>query len=130
MGEKVKERGEKVTEESFLLPHFKTFKPKNVEEVLIGDPTAVGRRTRERARLIKHQETITKCEGIASYQYHHMVDQAYRPTQGEDVLERLPEEAPMPAPAIGMRLYKWPDTRKKPDKNEALQMARHEKEAW
>jgi len=55
-----------------------------------------------------------RCEGTASYQYTEAVAEKYRPREGGNVLERLPEEGPMPQPAVGMRLSKWPDTFRNP----------------
>ena len=108
----------------------------------VGDWQAPGRKSREKPRLVKHQERPTRClvvnssdyplfgrcEGTASYQYTDAVAEKYRPREGEHVLQRsisqhsvkeafkfffrLPEEGPMPQPAVGMRLSKWPDTEK------------------
>jgi len=118
MERNMKERGEKITPESFLLPHYKTYKPKNFEEVAVADSQAPGRRSRERSRSVKHQETVTRCEGTSSYLYNDLVSEQYRPVEGEDVLSRLPVEAPMPSPAVGMRLYRWPDTFRNPEDGE------------
>jgi len=93
------ERGETPGEESFLLPHYKTFIPKDVELV-----TGMGKPRKE-----KHQETITRCEGTASYDYSDSVSPAFGLDPEQDLLSVLPEEPPMPAPAVGMRLYRWPD---------------------
>jgi len=93
------ERGETPGEESFLLPHYKTFTPKNVDLV-----TGMGKPRKE-----KHQETITRCEGTASYDYSDSVSTAFGVDPEADLLSILPEEPPMPSPAVGMRLYRWPD---------------------
>jgi len=95
------ERKEIPGEESFLLPHYKTYIPKNTEVVPGLVPYA-------NPRLELHQETVTRCEGVASYGYGDNIDLAFTP-QGE-VLPVLPEEPPMPSPAVGMRLYRWPDS--------------------
>ena len=131
---------------------FRTYIPRDTETVEVGDSQAPGRKSREKPRLVKHQELPTRysvqytlictfdlndgswcyhvchrCEGTASYQYTEAVAEKYRPKEGENVLERwksdhlnfekkppsflrLPEEGPMPQPAVGMRLSKWPDT--------------------
>ena len=61
----------------------------------------------------EHQETITKCEGTASYNYSDTLDPKYALDPSKDVLAVLPEEPPMPGPGVGMRLYRWPDTSRK-----------------
>ena len=96
------ERGETPDEESFLLPHYKTYLAKNVELTPV---------TGERARVETHQETVTVCEGTASQQYSHHIPAPWRAGQDvQDILAQLPPEPPMPAPAVGMRLYHWPDS--------------------
>jgi len=98
------ERKESPGEESFLLPHYKTFTPKDKEVVTMpGD----------KSRVELHQETVTRCEGTASYQYGDSVSPSYCPDPDTDLLSLLPEEPPMPAPAVGMRLYRWPDSSRK-----------------
>merc|ERR1712203_951988 len=92
----------------------KTFLPRDTEAVEVSDLQAPGRVSRERPRLVKHQELPTRCEGTASYQYTEAVAEKYRPIEGERIIERLPEEGPMPQPSVGMRLSKWPDTEKNP----------------
>jgi len=85
-----------------LLPHHKTVQPKNVELVDMG-------RGGGRPRRLLHQETTTKCEGVASYSYGHRVEAGLSCSDPAPVLARLPSEPPMPNPAVGMRLYRWPD---------------------
>jgi len=98
------ERGETPGEESFLLPHYKTYIPKNTE--VVNMPGA-----KNRAEV--HQETVTKCIGTTSYQYADTVAPQYHSDPDIDLLNILPEEPPMPSPAVGMRLYRWPDTSRK-----------------
>jgi len=114
MERSMKERGEEITSDALLLPHNRTYVPRDTETVEVGDSQAPGRKSREKPRLVKHQELPTRCEGTASYQYTEAVAEKYRPKEGENVLERLPEEGPMPQPAVGMRLSKWPDTFRNP----------------
>ena len=52
------ERRETPHEESFLLPHYKTYLAKNVEMT----PVTAGR-----TRVEEHQETVTVCGGPASH---------------------------------------------------------------
>merc|ERR1719232_1446256 len=56
------------------------------------------------------QETITRCEGTASHNYADMINEEFQVHNSISILDQLPEEPPMPSPAIGMRLYHWPDT--------------------
>ena len=92
----LRERGEEAGQESFLLPHYKTYLSKDIEVVeLPGE---------ERQRVLKHQETVTVCEGTDSYSYADLVEKQY-PADLE-VLARLPEEPPFPQPVVGMRLHK------------------------
>jgi len=98
MEREMKKRGEEVTEDRFLLPHFKTFKTKD-REVL------------EPGKEEKFQETVTRCEGTAEYSYADKIDPQYRYgalENREDILNKLPEEQPFPTPEVGMRLYKLP----------------------
>ena len=96
------ERRETPHEESFLLPHYKTYLAKNVEVT----PVTAGR-----SRVEEHQETVTVCEGTASHNYSHNIQPDLRVgSEAPDILAQLPPEPPMPAPAVGMRLYHWPDT--------------------
>ena len=96
------ERRETPHEESFLLPHYKTYLAKNVEMTPV---------TRERTRVEEHQETVTVCEGTASHNYSEHIPARWRVgSEVQDILAQLPPEPPMPAPAVGMRLYHWPDT--------------------
>jgi len=95
------ERGETPGEESFLLPHYKTYIPKNKE---------VTAKFEHKARVEEHQETLTRCEGTASYDYSDSIAPTFGLDPTLDLLSILPEEPPMPAPGVGMRLYKWPDT--------------------
>ena len=53
---------------------------------------------------------MCRFEGTASHQYSGLVAAAYRPVEGEEVLGRMPEEAPMPQPGVGVRLHIFPDT--------------------
>ena len=92
-------------------PLFRTYIPRDTETVEVGDSQAPGRRSREKPRLIKHQELPTRsswwitliylqlmrranhhlfnrCEGTASYQYTEALDVKYRPREGESVLEK------------------------------------------
>jgi len=95
------ERKETPVEDSFLLPHFKTYIPKNTEVL----PGLVNR---AKSRVELHQETVTRCEGVASYVYADNIDKFLAPQ--DDILSDLPQEPPMPNPAVGMRLYRWPDS--------------------
>jgi len=96
------ERREAPHEESFLLPHYKTYLAKNVEVT----PVTAGR-----SRVEKHQETVTLCEGTASHNYSDNIRPDLRAgAELQDILAQLPPEPPMPAPAVGMRLYHWPDS--------------------
>jgi len=96
------ERGETPHDESFVLPHYKTYKPKNVEVTQV---------PKEKTRLEYHQEIATVCEGTASHQYTDSISGSLRPgEETSDILAQLPSEPPMPGPAVGMRLYHWPDT--------------------
>jgi len=103
MERNIAERGETPGEESFLLPHYKTYTPKNKEVIPEFD---------QKARHEEHQEIITKCEGTASYSYSDTISPMFGLDPSLDLLSMLPEEPPMPAPGVGMRLYKWPDTSK------------------
>eukprot|EP00092_Neocalanus_flemingeri_P037497 GFUD01040830.1.p1 GENE.GFUD01040830.1~~GFUD01040830.1.p1 ORF type:complete len:262 (+),score=80.19 GFUD01040830.1:651-1436(+) len=102
------ERKETPGEESFLLPHYKTFTPKNKEVVTMPDE-----RYSTTTRIEFHQETVTRCEGTDSYQYGDTVATQHRLDPAWDLLSLLPEEPPMPSPAVGMRLYRWPDDSRK-----------------
>jgi len=104
MERNMSERGETPGQESFLLPHYKTYIPKNKESIPEFD---------HKSRVEEHQETITKCEGTASYNYSDTLDPRYALDPSQDVLGVLPEEPPMPGPGVGMRLYRWPDTSRK-----------------
>lgn len=98
MDRNMKERGEVAGAESHLLPHYKTYVPKDQEaDLLPGE---------KKERVVRHQETITMCEGEANYQYGDKVEAVYHPAPG--VLDLLPEEPPFPQPLVGMRLYKVP----------------------
>lgn len=103
MERNLKERREAPHDESFLLPHYKTYLAKNLEET----PVVAGR-----TRVEQHQETVTVCAGTASINYSHNIPASLRcpGDQLQDILAQLPPEPPMPAPAVGMRLYHWPDT--------------------
>lgn len=113
MERNMRERGEEVTPEKFLLPHHKTYKPKDHEEVKVSDKFQPGRQSRERVRRVRHQETVTRCEGTASYQYSDALLDQFRPIEGENLIDRLPAEAPVPSPAVGMRLHRPHDSRAK-----------------
>jgi len=98
MERNLSERGESGNESgnSFFLPHYKTYTVKDKEVIKLPGE--------EKERIVKHQETVTKCEGVASYQYRDLdVETNYR-----DILSQLPDEPPYPQPAVGMRLYKIP----------------------
>ena len=67
--------------------------------------------TGERSRVEAHQETVTVCEGTASHSYSELIPAEWRAgADVPDILAQLPPEPPMPAPAVGMRLYHWPDS--------------------
>ena len=101
MERNLKERNETPHEESFVLPRYKTFKPKNMEVTpLKGD----------RNKKEFFQETESRFEGVASYNYSEQILDRFRVAEAGPVLAQLPEEPPMPSPAVGMRLYHWPDT--------------------
>ena len=103
MERNLKERNETPGEESFLLPHYKTYTPKNFE---MFDCAEVWNKQLPE----EFQETMTVCEGTASHNYADKIDQEFRVEEPVSILDQLPEEAPMPAPALGMRLYHRPDT--------------------
>lgn len=120
MEREMRSRGEEpASEESFLLPHYKTFNVKDVDVL-------------EEGKEEKYQETITRCEGTADYNYSQSVNPRYHyglaraAETGEldkaigDTLARMPEEAPVPGPEVGMRLYKipWSDMEKRNNKDE------------
>ena len=63
----MKERGEEITDNTFLLPHEKTFLPRDTEAVEVSDLQAPGRVSRERPRLVKHQELPTR--STLSYEF-------------------------------------------------------------
>jgi len=104
MERNMKERGEEYNDDSFLLPHFKTYIPKDEEVIEMGK--------REAPRIEKHQETVTRCEGTAAYKYSDLIDPEFHHMSPETVEALLPEEPPMPSPAVGMRLYRWPNESK------------------
>jgi len=91
MERNLSERGESRDENVDLLPHYKTYTVKNKDIIKLPDEE----------RIVTHQETVTRCEGVASYQYRDKVESNYREMQ-------LPDEPPYPQPAVGMRLYKLP----------------------
>jgi len=100
MEREMKNRGEEISEDKFLLPHYKTYKKKD-RDVL------------EEGQEEIHQETLTRCEGTAGYSYTDRIDPKYSyGTLSADgpssVLQKLPEEEPFPTPEVGMRLYKIP----------------------
>lgn len=110
MEREMKERGEEVTEERLLLPHYKTHTIKNRDELEAGKEEV-------------YQETITRCEGTADYMYSDKIrpEYSYGAVESSDeVLERLPKEQPFPTPEVGMRLYKlpWSNTTKWNDQEE------------
>jgi len=91
----MKNRGETPTEESFLLPAYKTYPKLDCTQTgnqIIGFKTE------------KYQETMTVCEGTGSYNYSDKIPAVFR-AKGETV-EDFPEERPMPSPAVSMRMYK------------------------
>ena len=59
------------------------------------------------------QEMETRCEGTASHNYADSINEEFRVHDSISILDQLPQEPPMPAPAVGMRLYHWPDTSRK-----------------
>jgi len=119
----MRERGEEVGE--MLLPHIDTYIPKDTEKVVVADPHQPGRRSRERVRVLKHQEWPTRCSGVASYQYTGSVGAEHLPREEERVVATLPMEAPMPQPSVGMRLYKWADTHRDPRNHDELRTEQH-----
>ncbi|XP_023330325.1 uncharacterized protein LOC111702785 [Eurytemora carolleeae] len=107
MEREMSKRGEDLSEDKFLLPHFKTFQRKDCDVL-------------EDGRVEKYQETVTRCEGTASYSYADQVSKEYSygvltPEGADTVLKRLPEEEPFPKPEVGMRLTKipWSDMEKR-----------------
>jgi len=92
----LRERGEEITEGKFLLPHDKTYIPKDLETVEV--PGEV------RKRILKHQETMTVFEGTASYSYADLVKERF--LADPRILLQLPKEPPFPQPKVGMRLHK------------------------
>jgi len=96
MEREMTKRGEKVLEESLLLPAYKVYPRLNVTET---GNNFIG------IRQEKHQETITRCEGTASFRYDSHIPEKYQ--VGSEVLEDFPEERPMPSPAVGMRMFKF-----------------------
>lgn len=109
MEREMEKRGEVATEESFLLPAFKTYPTLNL--------TTTGNK-KVGFKEEKHQETVIKCEGTASHNYNSSIPSLLR-TKGE-VLEDFPDERPMPTPAVGMRMYKiqWEGKKHKEDVRE------------
>jgi len=105
-------RGEVITEDDLLLPHYKTYIPKDRVEL-------------EPGKEVVFQETITKCSGTAGYNYADEIRGEFSygaRDNAERVMEELPDEMPFPTPFVGMRLYKIPwsnmDKRNKEDKRE------------
>jgi len=84
--------------EEVLLPHFKTFRAKDREVVRLPGEA--------REREVLHQETVTECEGTASYSYSSVVAQGTAWPTSPELLAQLPEEPPYPKPVVGMRLHK------------------------
>jgi len=103
MERNLKERNETPHQESFVLPHYKTYTAKNFE--LTDSGYGRGREKSE-----EFQETLTRCEGTASHNYADLINEEFRVHDSISILDQLPEEPPMPTPAVGMRLYHWPDT--------------------
>jgi len=100
MEREMKKRGAETTENSYLLPHHKTFKVKNHDKLEVG-------------KIERYQETITRCEGTADYNYADSVSTDYQhgvetEESHQQVVGKLPEEMPFPTPFVGMRLYKLP----------------------
>lgn len=106
MERNLKERNETPTEESYLLPHYKTYIPKNFE--MFDDSNLNHKQLKE-----EFQEMETRCEGTASHNYADSINEEFRVHDSISILDQLPQEPPMPAPAVGMRLYHWPDTSRK-----------------
>ena len=101
MERNLKERNETPGEESFLLPRYKTAQAHNHEHTATPG-----------AKYVKeyHQEHKRRFEGTADYNYSDFISDDLKVTDHISILDQLPEEPPMPAPAVGMRLYHWPDT--------------------
>jgi len=101
MERNLKERNETPGEESFLLPRYKTARPHNHEHTATPG-----------SKYVKeyHQEHERRFEGTADYNYSDLISDDLKVTDHISILDQLPEEPPMPAPAVGMRLYHWPDT--------------------
>jgi len=100
MEREMNKRGQVLTDESFLLPHFKTYQPKD-SDILDSD------------KAEKYQETVTRCEGTAGYSYVDNISKDYEYGVGSDeglgqVIQKLPEEMPFPIPFVGIRLNKLP----------------------
>eukprot|EP00088_Acartia_fossae_P017755 TRINITY_DN2015_c0_g1_i4.p1 TRINITY_DN2015_c0_g1~~TRINITY_DN2015_c0_g1_i4.p1 ORF type:complete len:253 (+),score=69.76 TRINITY_DN2015_c0_g1_i4:594-1352(+) len=100
MEREMKKREAKEDESTYLLPHYKTFKVKNFDQV-------------DEDKIEKYQETVTRCEGTAGYNYNDKISPLYAYGAGNEegaakVVEKLPEEMPFPTPFVGMRLYKLP----------------------
>jgi len=91
--ERVK-RGEEEAEE-LLLPAYKTYPKMNVQ---LTGTKKIG------IKAEKHQETVIICEGTASYRYSDSIPQKFKTR--EESVDMFPQEAPMPSPAVGMRMYK------------------------
>jgi hypothetical protein len=101
MEREMNKRGTDLTDDSLLLPHYKTFVVKNTD-VLAG-----------RHKTEKYQETVTKCEGTAEYSYMEKISKDYEHGVGSEeglnqVMDTIPDEMPFPTPFVGIRLYKLP----------------------
>lgn len=100
MEREMMKRGAENTEESFLLPHYKTYQKKNSDLL-------------EDNKIETYQETITRCEGTSEYKYSDAVSKEFEYGVGsqdgnKQVVDKLPEEMPFPTPFAGIRLYKIP----------------------
>eukprot|EP00088_Acartia_fossae_P011130 TRINITY_DN15596_c0_g1_i1.p1 TRINITY_DN15596_c0_g1~~TRINITY_DN15596_c0_g1_i1.p1 ORF type:complete len:225 (+),score=51.59 TRINITY_DN15596_c0_g1_i1:137-811(+) len=60
MEREMKNRGAETNQDSYLLPHYKTFQVKDTDEL-------------EEGKFEKYQETITRCEGTAPYRYDDLI---------------------------------------------------------
>lgn len=91
-------RGETPTEDKFLLPHYKTYIPKDRVELEPGKEEVF-------------QETITKFSGTVDYNFADQIGSNLSFGARENVqkvIDDLPEESPFPTPFVGMRLAKLP----------------------
>lgn len=100
MEREMRARGETPDPDKLLLPHYKTIQIKD-RDVLEDGMEEV------------YQQTVTKCEGTADYNYSDSIKREFSygamdPDGPQNILEKMPEEMPFPIPDVGMRLYKIP----------------------